>query len=140
VDAGGLLGTPGSPFQSPSNCFPNSTCWDQLPASTLQVGQASIFTLRPNTRQSGGIFGGERLGYDGYFTYRADVLGGPPEYLTVAISQCHWSGITYGNSEVSIQVYDTSTPPSSAYLASTLAPAGDLSAKPQLGHLDYNTP
>ena len=34
-------------------------------------------------------------GYDSYFTYRVDVLGGPAEYFTVAISGAESTGACY---------------------------------------------
>jgi hypothetical protein len=69
-----------------SNCFPNPSCWDEQPfPQTVLPGQFFVYTLRPFQRESGGAFGGEKDSYDGWVTYRADVLGGPPEYLTITI-------------------------------------------------------
>jgi hypothetical protein len=71
-----------------SNCFPNKSCWDNdegpFPQSVLP-GQSFVYTLRPFDRESLGAFGGEIDKYDGWVTYKADVLGGPTEYLTIAV-------------------------------------------------------
>ena len=60
------------------------------PAATIAPGGGSLFGMNSNAylvciAGSAGLWW---YGYDSYFTYRVDVLGGPPEYVTVGISQC----------------------------------------------------
>jgi hypothetical protein len=54
------------------------------PASTLSPGQGTEVISYPWDAVSGGICLNTKYQYAEYFTYRVDVLGGPPEYVTVA--------------------------------------------------------
>jgi hypothetical protein len=121
--------------QSPALCD-NHGCWQTSVAGTLPPGGASLFQLQPNTSKSGyfSVF----YGYDGYFTYRVDVVGGPPEYITVGISQAHSNGI-YGNAEAALQVWNTVAPPPASWDAASLTQPGPLTANPQLA-VQLNTP
>jgi hypothetical protein len=122
------------PYNVPTG---RNRCWATVPAQTLRPGAASLFELDPNDSESS-LFG-ERFGYDGYFTYRVDVLGGgAPEYITVGISQCHCTG-TYGSSEVSLQVWNTVVPPLASYQASYLVSPALQTANPQLA-VQLNSP
>ena len=124
---------------TPCNVFndnPAGTCWNPAPAQTLAPGAASPFTLLANLLQRG-LFS-VKIGFDAYFTYRVDVLGGAPEYVTVGISQCHCTGF-FGTSEASLQVWNTVAPPPAGYDPASLGPPGPQTANPQLA-VRLNTP
>jgi hypothetical protein len=105
---------PASPFGVGNNCGPG-TCWEANFPATIGPGQSFAYSLIPNTDQVGSVFApGQRLGYDGWFTYQVNPLGAPPEYLTIAISQCKCSGI-YGTGGVLVQAFNTVGAPTPAY-------------------------
>ncbi len=101
---------------SPTQCNFGS-CWDTPPANTIPPGGASGYKLLPNLSEGGGIcFGNYEYGFDAYFTYRVDVLGGPPEYQTVAISQAETHGLCFGgDNHPRLDVFDTTAPPPPGY-------------------------
>ena len=115
------------PYNDPTG---QNRCWAQLPPQTVAPGASPIYQLDPNDSESA-LFG-LKFGYDAYFTYRVDVLGGAPEYVTIGISQCQCSG-TYGNSIASVQEWNTVAPPPAGYQAASLAAPGPQTATPQLG-------
>ena len=126
--------------QATGSCIYGTQCWQTVPARTLAPGAASLFQLDPNLFD-GPVIGNLwsfRAGFDGFFTYRVDVLGSAPEYVTVGISQCHCTG-TYGTSEATLQVWNTVAPPPGGYAASSLQPPGPQTANPQLA-VRLNTP
>ena len=126
--------------QATGSCIYGTQCWQTVPAQTLAPGAASLFQLNPNLFD-GPVIGNLwsfRAGFDGFFTYRVDVLGGAPEYVTVGMSQCHCTG-TYGTSEATLQVWNTVAPPPGGYAASSLQPPGPQTANPQLA-VRLNTP
>ena len=93
--------------------------------------------LRPNDFDNRGP-GGYLYGYDAYMTYRVDVLGGPAEFVTVAISQGESTG-TFGTAHPAIDVYNTTAPPPAGWdPASRNAPAA-ATANAQAGY-EHNTP
>jgi hypothetical protein len=79
----------------------------------LQPGRASVYVLSPYNNNS---FLGYAYYYSGWYTYKADVVGAPPEYLTIAISQCYCTG-THSNEAqyLNVQVFNTVAPPPSDY-------------------------
>ncbi len=113
-------------------------CWYTQPAQTLAPGAGSLFQLGPNLSET--AYFSAKFGFDGYFTYRVDVAGGPPEYITVGISQA-WSNGTYGNALPALQVWNTVAPPPAGYdPASLQAPDEPQTANPQLAvHLNDPT-
>jgi hypothetical protein len=104
-------------------------CWSTQPAQTLAPGGSSLFQLAPNLSQNADF--SQEWGFDGYFTYRVDVAGGPAEYITVGISQAQSDGI-YGNAVPALQVWDTVAPPPAGYDPAFLQPPGPQTANPQL--------
>jgi hypothetical protein len=105
-------------------------CWSGPPAGTLAPGAGSLYQLVYNVSKT--AYGSVFFGYDGYFTYQVDVAGGPPEYITVGISQAYSSGFAYGNALPSLQVWDTVAPPPAGYDPAGLKAPGPLTANPQL--------
>ena len=125
--------------QNPTPCS-GGGCWVTVPGQTIGPGAASLFQIQPNVNQ-GPVLGNAfsiKIGYDGYFTYRVDVVGGAPEYITVGISQCHCTGV-YGNTEASLQVWNTVAPPPAGYDPASLVTPGPETANPQLA-AQLNTP
>ncbi len=113
------------------NCSGN--CWVNAPGQTIAPGTEMVYRLMPNTKLSAGGAGGQELGYDGYMTYKVDVVGGPPEYVTITVSQCECSGV-YGSSYPVLRQWVTSVPPAASYDPGpnpNAAPA-PLTASPQL--------
>jgi hypothetical protein len=95
-----------------SPCF---DCWITSPSATIAPGGAMGYQIKPFDNETGGIcFGSYKWGYNAYFTYRIDVLGGPPEYQTVAISGQESTGC-FGDHDPLIQAWNTSAPPPPGY-------------------------
>ena len=99
------------------------------PPGTIPPGGASLFSVAPNVNRSC-VFG-SFYGYDAYFTYQVNVVGGAPEFITVGISQAHSTG-TCGNAEVALQVWDTVAPPPGSWDPASLQAPGPQTANPQL--------
>ena len=111
----------------------SSTCWLQRPADTIAPGAEMIYQLKPNFIGGGGITFSDKFGYDGWMTYRVDVLGGPPEYVTIALSQEFSNGV-FGNNIPALRQFITSAPPAASYDPGPnpdVAPA-PLTTSPQL--------
>ena len=120
-----------------ANCTTSDgRCWYTQPAGTIPAGGASLFSLAPNANKSG--YFSQLWGYDAWFSYRVDVVGGPSEYITVGISQCQCSGI-YGNSNAALDVWNTTTPPASNYDPAFRQSPGTQTANPQI-NVNLNTP
>jgi hypothetical protein len=118
---------PPCPYNDPTG---QNRCWAAAPPATVAPGAAPVFQLDPNDSESA-LFG-TKFGYDAYFTYRVDVLGGgTPEYVTLAISQCECSG-TYGTGHAAVQVFNTVAPPPAAYDPASLGPPGPQTVNAQL--------
>ena len=65
---------------------PSGGGWSTAPGN-IAPGGASGYALNPWKAEGGGIcIGDYRSHFDAYMTYRVDVLGGPVEYVTVAIT------------------------------------------------------
>ena len=94
-------------------CAPNS-CWVNAPAQTIAPGGGMVWRLAPNLIGGGGITFSDKYGYDGWMTYRVDVLGGPPEYVTIALSQEYSNGV-FGNNIPALRQFITSAPPPASY-------------------------
>jgi hypothetical protein len=92
----------------------SSSCWLQRPASTIAPGEAMVYRLAPNFIGGGGITFSDEFGYDGWMTYRVDVLGGPPEYVTISLSQRFSNGV-FGNNIPALRQFITSAPPAASY-------------------------
>ena len=92
-------------------------CWEfGEPAATIAPGGATGYTLAANLINIS-YFGpsvGFQSGYDGWVTYRVDVLGGAPEYVTFTVSQAYNSG-DYGSSDPTLDVWNTTAPPPANY-------------------------
>jgi hypothetical protein len=113
-------------------------CWYTQPAQTLAPGAGSLFQLGHNVSKS--YLFSDYYGFDGYFTYRVDVVGGAPEYITVAISQAQSNGI-YGNNVPAVDVWNTPAPPPAGGYdpAVRQPPFGTQTANPQLAYA-HETP
>jgi hypothetical protein len=137
---------------SPATCYgkyadgtggrATSNCWDvQEPAATIAPGGATGYTVLPNVIELpvlGNLFS-TKFGYDAWVTYRVDVLGGAPEYVTFTVSQCYCT-FTYGSSYPRLDVWDTTAPPPASYDPGTnpASPAPET-AKPQVTY-SHNVP
>jgi hypothetical protein len=106
--------TPGTTPQNPQG----GNFWNTRPTD-VPVGGGSLYRLNTNYNPSSGICIGDYLfGFDAYMTYRLDVLGGPPEYVTLAITQAKSHSLTtcfgffpQGDHDPRFDVYITSAPP-----------------------------
>jgi hypothetical protein len=67
---------------------PGITGWSTVPQATIPAGGSSLYQLRTNYNPGTGFFcaADYLFGFDAYITYRVDVVDGPPEYVTLAIS------------------------------------------------------
>jgi hypothetical protein len=103
--------------QAPATCIaPTAGCYESPLASTVPPGGGFVWNLAPNVDDSPVLLNGFswKIGYDAYFTYESTPVTGPPEYLTVALSQCYCTG-TYGSGQPAHQAYITSSPPSADF-------------------------
>ena len=92
------------------------TCWYAPPAQTIAPGTEMIYRLNANLIKSCGVDPPVpcEWGYDGYMVYKVDVFGGPPEYVTIAVSQCQCGGI-FNQSFPALRQFNTSVPPPASY-------------------------
>ena len=137
--------TPGKTQQNPNG----GNFWNTYPAATMSAGGGMVYRINANENEGGGIcFGDYLLGYDAYMTYRVDVLDGPPEYVTLAISQAKSHSPTtcfghfpQGDHDPRFDVYITSAPPPSGYdpAASPGTPPATQTPNPQLTY-QHNVP
>jgi hypothetical protein len=137
----------GAPSISPgsynNNCNPTTNiCWGQAPAATVPPGSRMQYTLNTwNYRiEAGNAFcGSYSAQFDAWMTYRIDVLGGPPEYVTLAIfgTQEH---LCNHDDYLQVAVFNTTAPPQAGYDPnSNPAPAVPQTPNPQLTY-EPNTP
>lgn len=112
-----------------------------VPAATIAPGGASGFGIGSNAYLVciAGPAGLWWYGYDAYFTYRVDVLGGPPEYVTVGISQLESNGCQYSAQHARADVYITSAPPGPGWHPALLTPPAPAPANQQLTYA-HNVP
>jgi hypothetical protein len=105
-------------------------CWDPRSGGktpqTMLPGQEGIWELRPNTVE--GDYG-LKIGYDGYLTYRVDLLGASPVYVTFSVTQCQCSGAA-GSSEPLRLLFFTSQPPPDSWTDHTQYPPNGLPCNP----------
>jgi hypothetical protein len=96
------------------NWTPGVCCWQRAFPQSFDPGGAFVYVLSSWTN-TGSI--GNEYNYDGWFTYKADVVGGPPEYLTVAISGYYCTGgeTLRCSGGFYVQVYNTVAPPPQSY-------------------------
>ncbi|MBV9197473.1 MAG: hypothetical protein JO168_25350 [Solirubrobacterales bacterium] len=110
------------------------SCWNYGPATTLAPGQGHELELEPYASGRDCIDTSFHAYYTGWYTYRIDVLGGPPEYQTVAFSGQHSDGCN-GDNGVLVEAWNTVAPPPPDYANVGLnkypAPAA-VTANPQL--------
>jgi hypothetical protein len=116
----------------PGACAPE-LCWSPAPAATIASGSSALYGLNPNYVNGGGITDSWQYGYDGWMTYRVNVLGGPPEYVTIALSQLFSNGVYCCDLPALRQFITTAPPPSNYDPASNPdAPPAPVAANPQL--------
>ena len=119
--------------------------WETLPG-TVAPGSAA-YAINGSTPQGGGIcIGTWKNQFNGYATYQVDVLGGPDEYVTVAISGVRsYSALgcgdfaAAGNVYPALDVWNTSAPPSAGWNPSSRTAPGPLTARPQITNV-HNQP
>ncbi len=112
------------------------------PAATIAPGGGSLFGMNSNAYLVciAGPAGLWWYGYDSYFTYQVDVLGGPPEYVTVGICQAESNGCyPYSARHARADVYITSAPPPAGWDPASLTPPGPAPANQQLVYA-HNVP
>jgi len=118
-----------------------------IPPSDVTDAGGSLYGLTGSDIQSGGIcFGTWKNSYNGWFTYRVDVLDAAPEFVTVSIhgTRSHSTGVGCGNFAAANDVYPaldvwiTSTAPPSSWRWTDGAPPGPL-ASPELTYT-HNQP
>jgi hypothetical protein len=100
-------------YLTPEAGICGATCWNQDPAKTIAPGTAMVYKISANMSKGDGRTLQE-YGYDAWMTYRVDVLGGPAEYVTVALSQAQCYGF-YGNCNPALRQFITSSPPPANY-------------------------
>jgi hypothetical protein len=135
--------TPGTTSQNPDG----GDFWNTLPAGTIPVGGSMLYRVNANQDVSPGLCIGDYLfGYDAYMTYRVDVLGGAPEYLTLAISGAKSHSPTtcfgtfpQGDHDPQFNVYITSAPPPAGYDPAVSPPPAAATANPQVTYA-HNQP
>ncbi len=109
-----------------------------VPAATISPGGGSLFGMGSNAYLNC-VIGLWWYGYDAYFTYRVDVVGGPPEYVTVGISQLESNGCQYPAQHARADVYITTAPPPPGWHPALLTPPGASPANQQLTYT-HNVP
>lgn len=99
---------------APATCVTTNdgSCYLNPPAATVAPGGGFLWKIAPNVYTE--YFFSWKIGYDAYFTYKTTPASGPPEYLTVALSQCYCTGV-YGSGQPAHQAYITSSPPSADF-------------------------
>jgi hypothetical protein len=137
--------TPGTTPQNPQG----GNFWSTYPKATVPVGGATLYAINTNENEGGGICIGDYLmGFDAYMTYRVDVLGGPPEYVTLAITGAKSHSPTScgghfpkGNHDPEFDVFITSAPPPAGWdpAVSPGTPPAPETPNPQLT-FSHNVP
>ena len=117
------------------------------PPATIQPGSGAVYVLAGSGVLSGGIcIGTWKNSYHAWMTYRVDVLGGPPEYLTMAIAGTRSQSAAgcgdfapAGDQYPALTLYNTTSMPVYPWDPASGQPPGPLTAKPQVTN-QYNTP
>lgn len=127
-----------SPGSDNNKCNPTTNiCWKTPPAATIQPGDSSVYEL--NTWYyalqgfPAGVCDSYSANFDAWMTYRIDVLGGPAEYVTVAIygQQQH---LCHEDDYAGFAVFNTTAPPQAGYdPSSNPTPAVPQTQNSQLG-------
>jgi hypothetical protein len=136
-----------NPGSQNNHCNPTTNvCWGQAPAATVPPGGKMTYTLNSwyYALQGfpAGICDSYSANFDAWMTYRVDVLGGPPEYVTLAIfgTQEH---LCNSDSFAGFAVFVTTGPPPSNYDPNTSGgsypPGTGPPRNPQLTY-QHNTP
>jgi hypothetical protein len=123
-----------------------NVCWGQAPAATVPPGGRMQYTLNSwyYALQGfpAGVCDSYSANFDAWMTYRVDVLGGPPEYVTLAIfgTQEH---LCNSDTYAGFAVFLTTAPPPSNYDPNTSGgnypPGTGPPQNPQLTY-QHNTP
>jgi hypothetical protein len=102
-----------------------NVCWGQAPAATVPPGGVMTYTLNSYDYALQGIPAGVcdsySASFDAWMTYRVEVLGGPPEYVTVQIGGTN-EHLCNSDSHVGFGVSNTTAPPSSDPNSTPLPP------------------
>jgi len=94
--------------RSPGEWFNNGN--GELP-QTVEPGQSFAWELRNYSEQKD-ILGGHMWLFSGWITYKADVVNGSSEYLTVSVGGCDCSGTFHGDwPYIRVRVFNTTGPP-----------------------------
>jgi hypothetical protein len=101
-------------YQAPPTANMQRSSWSPAPAQTIPAGGVGLYGLTPNCCTGATQLFSEKWGYDGWMTYKVDILEGPPEYVTIALSQLYSNGI-YGNSSPALRQFITTAPPPAGY-------------------------
>jgi hypothetical protein len=105
---------------APATCVSQfNSCFVGPPAASISPGSAPVWTIAPNVADFpviGNLFS-TQFGYDVYFVYKTQPASGPPEYLTITLSQCYCNGTYNGfkQSQPAHVAWITSSPPPSGY-------------------------
>jgi hypothetical protein len=92
---------------------PNTNPPTSSPPASLAPGKSGPYYLLPNTVESDS-FGGEKVGYNAWFTYRVDRPGAAPVYMSLSITGCSCSG-SYGSSIPLMLLWFNSQPPNDSW-------------------------
>jgi hypothetical protein len=135
----------GAPNTGRGDCN-GSSCWNTYPAATIPPGGGGLYRINSYDFEGGGIcFGNFKASFDAWMTYRVNVVGGPPEYVTVMILGSYAHGICFGRPNDNDDGYpgfgvaDSTGPPPSGWDVSQGTPPGAQTPNPQLTY-SHNVP
>jgi hypothetical protein len=93
----------------PEPCNATHTCWGlQPPAATIAPAGAMVYRLAPSC--DGHPLTGIDKCYDGWFTYRVDVPGAAPVYVSLSFTGRQQTGVN-GDSFPGMRLFFTAQPP-----------------------------
>lgn len=130
----------GAPNIGRGNCN-GSSCWSTYPAGTIPAGGGGLYRIASYDFEGGGIcFGNWKASFDAWMTYRVNVVGGPPEYVTVMVFGTESHGICFGSETlVGIGVVDSTAPPPASWDPSQGGPPVPQTANAQVTY-SHNVP